>query len=192
MNNGTNGEITKQRILAIDDEPDLLRLIQRIISEMTPYEIITTNNSLEVHKILESEVFDLILLDLKMPGLSGMEILKLLKQQKRKEQVIIFTAFGSLETAVEATTLGIFDYITKPFKKDRILTSVNNAMRLQKALQQAETLNEIFATVPFAEASTLFNREYIRRLAKRYGGNMQKMAEASGIGIEKIKAELEK
>ena len=87
----------KQHILAIDDELDMLKLLERIITEKTPYRITTTNNSLEVEQLLEQTQFDLIITDLKMPGLDGMDVLRLVKEKKRYEEVIILTAFGSME-----------------------------------------------------------------------------------------------
>ncbi len=121
-----------QRILAVDDEVHMLRLLERIISEKTPYSIVTTNSSLEVPRLLENESFDLILTDLKMPGMDGLDILRTVKEQGRDEEIIILTAFGSLETAMEALTHDVFDYITKPFKKEQILHTVNKAMRWQR------------------------------------------------------------
>jgi two-component system response regulator PilR (NtrC family) len=101
-----------QRILAVDDELHMLTLLERIITEKTPYQIVTTNNALEVPALLEKSQFDLIITDLKMPGLDGMDILRLVREQGRPEEVIIITAFGSLESAIEALSRKVFDYIT--------------------------------------------------------------------------------
>ncbi|NCO41608.1 MAG: response regulator [Armatimonadetes bacterium CG_4_10_14_3_um_filter_66_18] len=100
----------KRRILAVDDEAHMLTLLQRIISEKTPSEIVTTNNPLEVPCLLEQSEFDLLITDLKMPSVDGMDLLRLVRDQKRAEEVIIITAFGSLETAVEALAQGVFNY----------------------------------------------------------------------------------
>ena len=79
----------KQRILAIDDEIHMLKLLERIITEKTPYQIQTTNNALELPGILQHDEFDVIITDLKMPGMDGLDVLRLVKQQGRREEVII-------------------------------------------------------------------------------------------------------
>ncbi len=176
-------------ILAVDDEPDLLRLLSRIINDKTSYSIKTTNNSLEVPKILEKETFDLILVDLKMPGLDGMDILKMIKDQDRTEQVIMITAFGTLDSAIEALSYGVFDYITKPFKKEQILFTVNRAMRFQKNEREVKRLKGIFETVPYEKALEKFKAEYIRFLKNKYDNDIRKVAEVSGLDEEILKGE---
>ena len=170
-----------QRILAVDDEVHMLRLLERIISEKTPYPIVTTNSSLEVPKLLEKESFDLILTDLKMPGMDGLDILRAVKEQGRDEEIIILTAFGSLETAIEALSNDVFDYITKPFKKEQILFTVNKAMRWQRLKREAAATAALFEREPWAEAEQAFRAEYLRRLGERCDGDVEKMAERSGL-----------
>jgi DNA-binding NtrC family response regulator len=157
-----------QRILAVDDELHMLRLLERIISEKTPYSIITTNNPLEVPALLERESFDLILTDLKMPGMDGLDILRRVKEQGRREEIVIITAFGSLETA-------------KPFKKEQILFTVNKAMRWQRLKEEVESLATLFEREPYLEAERAFQAEYLRRLGERCGDDPGKMAERSGL-----------
>lgn len=175
-----------QRILAVDDEPHMLKLLERIITEKTPYKITTTNNSLEIPGILEREEFDLIISDLKMPGLDGMDLLRMLKEKGRPEELIIITAFGSLESAIEALSLGVFDYITKPFKREQIIFTVDRAMRWQGMRREAKRLSEIFSREPFEGARREFEREYVRRLSERHGGDVGAMAEESGLTQELI------
>jgi DNA-binding NtrC family response regulator len=176
----------KQRILAIDDEIHMLRLLERIITEKTPYQIQTTNNALELPGLLEHEEFDLIITDLKMPGMDGLDVLRLVKQQKRREEVIIITAFGSLESAMEALSAGVFDYITKPFRKEQIIFTVDRAMRWQKLRQEATRWVQIFDCEPYAAARQAFDREYVRRLAERCGGEEEAMSERSGLSSDAI------
>jgi len=180
----------KQRILAVDDEIHMLKLLERIITEKTPYLITTTNSSLEAPGLLEQGGYDLVITDLKMPGLDGLDLLRLIKAKGRPEEVIIITAFGSLETATEALSRGVFDYITKPFKKEQIIFTVDRAMRWQNLKREAARLNEIFAAEPFAQASRAFEQEYLRRLAERTGGDMPAMAARSGLAPERITAAL--
>jgi DNA-binding response OmpR family regulator len=178
----------KQRILAVDDEPHMLLLLERIITEKTPFSIVTTNNPLEVPKILQNEQFDLIITDLKMPGLDGLEILRSIRTGDRFEQVIMITAFGSLESAVEAMSQGVFDYITKPFKKEQIIFAVDRAMRWQRVRRDLMNVEALFALEPYSAAEQAFSREYARRLAARHGGDVAEMSRRSGIPGEAIRS----
>lgn len=178
----------KQHILAIDDELDMLKLLERIITEKTSYRITTTNNSLEVEQLLERTQFDLIITDLKMPGMDGMDVLRMVKEKERYEEVIILTAFGSMESAIEALSLGVFDYITKPFKKEHIIHTLDRALRWQKLKKEVARIEDIFAREPYDQACEEFEREYIRRLVKRAGEDMNVMAERAGLPVETLAA----
>jgi len=175
-----------QSILAVDDEPHMLKLLERIISEKTPYRVHPTSNSLEVPDLLAENTFDVILSDLKMPGMDGMDILRYVKEGTRFEEVILITAFGSLETATEALSLGVFDYITKPFRKEQLLCSIHRAMRWQKQKREWALLEEIFRTEPLEEARKAFEREYVRRLAERSPGDPSPSTERSGLATQTI------
>ena len=152
-----------QTILSVDDEPHMLKLLERIITEKTPYKITTTSNSLEVPELLKQNTYDLILADLKMPGLDGMDILRMIKEQNRLEEVVIITAFGSLESAIEALSLGVFDYITKPFKKEQIIFTLKRAMRWQKLKRESAEMEKLFEIEPYEEAEKAFARAYRAR-----------------------------
>ncbi len=175
-----------QRILSVDDEPHMLKLLERIISEKTPYHVTTTSNSLEVPSLLEQNSYDLILSDLKMPGLDGLDILRLVKEKERFEEVVMITAFGSLETAIEALSLGVFDYITKPFKKEQILFTINRAMRWQSMKREASEISKIFEREPFQTAQDAFEKEYLRRLSERCDGDNKAVAERSGLPLDRV------
>ncbi len=176
----------QQRILAVDDEPHMLKLLERIVSEKTPYHIRTTNNALEVPSILAEETFDLIISDLRMPGMDGLEVLRYLKEHDRPEALIIITAFGSLETAIEALSLGVFDYITKPFKRAQIMHTIDRAMRWQEMRRDASRMARAYETEPHEAAREAFEREYIRRLALRCDGRIEEMVRRSGLPSETI------
>jgi DNA-binding NtrC family response regulator len=176
----------KQRILAVDDEVHMLKLLERIVTEKTPYRIVTTNSPLEALRRLEAESFDLIITDLKMPGVDGIDILRAVKEKGRSEEVIILTAFGSLESAIEALSNDVFDYVTKPFKKEQILFSVEKAMRWQRLKRETERLSEIFDREPFEEATRRFRDEYLKRLAERAGFDLEAIARRSGLPSEVV------
>ena len=119
-----------ERILVIDDEPDMLMLMSMIIEENTEWEVETTNNPSEGLKMALENDYDLVIADLKMPGLDGMEVFEELKEMKPDIPVIIITAYGSLEIADEARNKGVADFITKPFRKDTILFTMDRVLEL--------------------------------------------------------------
>ncbi len=129
-----------ERILAVDDEPDMLRLLTMIMKEKTPYEITTTNNPLEALELVKRGGFDLIIADLKMPGLDGMELLDSIKRIHEDIPVIIITAYGTVEAAVETMNKGGFDFITKPFRKEQILFTIDKAMKWAKLQKENREL----------------------------------------------------
>lgn len=180
----------KQRILAVDDELHMLKLLERIITEKTPYQITVTNNGLEVPRLLDQTRFDLIVTDLKMPGMDGMDILRFVKDQGRSEEVIMITAFGSLESATEALSKGVFDYITKPFKKEQIIFTVDRAMRWQRMRREVARIAAIFALEPYQQARAAFEEEYIRQVTERCGGDQGMASQRSGLSVETVAAVL--
>lgn len=130
------------RILAVDDELDMLALLKMIIEGYSEHQVMTTNNPLEAAELVEKEKFDLLLTDLKMPGLDGMELLTLAKKRDEDALVIVITAYGSLESAEEAMGKGAFDFITKPFRKEQILLAIDKAMRWREMVRQNKELKQ--------------------------------------------------
>lgn len=130
------------RILAVDDEPDMLSLIKMIIEGYSSHQVTTTNNPLEVAELLAKERFDLIITDLKMPGMDGMELLELARKSDKDALILMITAFGSLEAAEEAVRQGAFDFINKPFRKEQLLLAIDKAMRWREMALQNQELKE--------------------------------------------------
>jgi len=175
-------------ILAVDDELHMLRLLEQLITKKTSYDITTTHNALEVPKILDSRQYDVIITDLRMPGLDGLDILRLIHEQKRNEEVIVITAFGTLESATEAFSLGAVDYITKPFKRERLIHSLHDAMYRQMIRSDAAQLLKFLQTEPFDSAVALFKQAYVEHLVARTGGDMEAMMNRSGLPEMEIEA----
>ena len=128
------------RILAVDDEVDMLNLLERIIKTKTEYHIITTSHPEEVVNLIKKEYFDLVLLDLRMPDLNGMELLRQIKAIEPDIGVIIITAYGTIESAVEAMKMGAFDFLTKPFRQEQILLTIHRVMEVQKLKRENKIL----------------------------------------------------
>ncbi|VAX26585.1 hypothetical protein MNBD_NITROSPIRAE02-1307 [hydrothermal vent metagenome] len=114
------------RVLVIDDEAIVRISCQRVL---TPegYEVVATSRGDEAIKLLENEHFDVVLTDLKMPDMDGIEVLKTIKERWPDIQVIIITGYGTISTAVEAIKLGAFEYVEKPFTPEDILNVVTKA-----------------------------------------------------------------
>ena len=131
-----------EKILIIDDEPDMLKLLSMILREKTPYEISTTNNPLEALELIKNGRFDLVISDLKMPGLDGIEIIEAVKRLDEDTPVVIITAYGTVESASEAMLKGGFDFITKPFRKEQILFTIDKALKWLKLQKENKALKE--------------------------------------------------
>jgi len=130
------------KILIVDDEPDMLKLLSMILREKTSYEITTTNNPMEAKELAKQGGFDLVISDLKMPGHDGMEIIDAVKKVDEDIPVIIITAFASVESASEAIQKGGFDFITKPFRKEQILFTIDKALKWLKVQRENKMLKE--------------------------------------------------
>jgi DNA-binding NtrC family response regulator len=128
------------RILAVDDELDMLALLKMIVEGYSDHQVVATNNPLEAAGFLEKETFDLVLTDLKMPGMDGLELLALARRRDEDALVLVITAYGSLELAEEAMAKGAIDYITKPFRKEQILLAIDKAMRWREMQRQNREL----------------------------------------------------
>lgn len=124
------------KILVIDDEVDMLMLLRMIIEDNTHYEVETTNSPTEGIKLLKEEDFDLVITDLKMPGMDGMELFDEFRDIKPEIPVIIITAYGSPEIASEALRKGVTDFITKPFRKDSILFTMKRVLELAEVRKE--------------------------------------------------------
>lgn len=129
-----------ERILVVDDEPNMLRLLKTILMDRTGYEVETTNNPLEVSKLLQEKSFDLVISDLKMPVVDGIDLIDIIKKIDAGLPIIIITAYGTMETAEEAVQKGAYDFITKPFRKEAILITIKRALEWKGMQQELATL----------------------------------------------------
>ncbi len=130
------------KILIVDDEKDMLVLLSRILTGKTDHEVMATNDPLEVAQLLKQDDFDIVVTDLKMPKQDGIKVLETVKQKSPNTAVIIMTAYGTIESAIEATRKGAFDYITKPFRKERILHVLEQAVKWQRLQKENQYLRE--------------------------------------------------
>jgi DNA-binding NtrC family response regulator len=131
----------KISILIVDDEESVRESLYSWFIE-DGYRVESAENAKKALMILESEQFDIILADIKMPGMDGLEMLKRIKAHKQDSIVIIMTAFATVDTAVKALKDGAFDYITKPFDPDDLTHLIRNATKQISLSEENETLKK--------------------------------------------------
>ncbi len=131
------------KLLIVDDERDLLTGIQRLIARNLP-EINTTlcANAEEALIKIREESFDLALVDIKMPGMDGLELLTELRSADPWMTVIMMTGHGTIETAVEAIKAGAYDFLTKPFDKELLVQAVNKGLERNRLIRENYTLRQ--------------------------------------------------
>ena len=133
----------KAKVLIIDDE-EAIRSSLKMIFEYEGYDCVLAANGPAALKIAEKEVPDLVFLDIKMPQMDGMEVLKKLKAAEGSPPVVILSGHGNIKTAVEATKLGAFDFIEKPPESDRILLVARNALSQKRLTDENRRLKLSF------------------------------------------------
>lgn len=125
--------VTKQ-LLLVDDEERFLKTT-KILLEKKGLDVFTATNGLEAIRILDEHRIDVVILDVKMPGIDGVEVLRKTKQKYPLLEVIMLTGHASVESAVEGLKLGAFDYVMKPCDIMDLLDKVNQAYDKKQAME---------------------------------------------------------
>ena len=112
-------EIQRPRLLVVDDDPTILTLIGTI-AQAEGFDVATTVTGEAAMKQLREQPSDLVLVDLRMPGITGLDVLRALREASPRVKVVLMTGFGTIDTAVEAVKLGAMDFLTKPFDLPRL------------------------------------------------------------------------
>ncbi|MFO7840496.1 MAG: sigma-54 dependent transcriptional regulator [Desulfosalsimonadaceae bacterium] len=128
-------------ILIVDDEASILKSLSGILSD-EGFETLTATNGYEALKTLETESPDLVLLDIWMPGIDGIDTLKEIKQNHPGTQVVMITGHGTIETAVNATKIGAYDFIEKPISIDKVIVAINNALNFRRLEEENQYLRK--------------------------------------------------
>lgn len=123
-----------KRILIADDEGDFRDIIKDILIE-EEFSLAEASSGLNALEIFKNNHFDVVLLDLRMPDLDGIETMKELKKIDSQIPIIILTAFGDIPTAVEAVKLGAYDFITKPPEFDKLITIIKRAVEMRRQME---------------------------------------------------------
>ncbi|MEM6864982.1 MAG: sigma-54 dependent transcriptional regulator, partial [Bacteroidota bacterium] len=131
------------RILVIEDESAIRRVLTKILSEENEtYELFEAEDGLKGMEIIKKEDFDLVLCDIKMPKMDGVEVLEAAKNVKPEIPFIMISGHGDLDTAVNTMRLGAFDYISKPPDLNRLLTTVRNALDRKELVVENKILKK--------------------------------------------------
>jgi two-component system NtrC family response regulator len=126
-------------ILVVDDDESLRRVTQLQLEE-AGYPVLTASNGTEALRLIDEEIPALVITDLKMPSLSGLELLRKIRDTYPEITVVLITAFGSVQTAVEAMKAGAYDYITKPIDYEELVLLVNRAIERHQLVEEVRTL----------------------------------------------------
>jgi len=131
--------MTKTRILVVDDDASLRRVLQ-VQLEQEGYAVASAGSAQQTLSMLQVQPYDLVISDLKMSGVSGLELLRQIRLQYPEAIVLILTAFGTVETAVEAMKSGAYDYLTKPVHPDELSLVVGRALEHLRLVKEVCTL----------------------------------------------------
>jgi DNA-binding NtrC family response regulator len=157
-------EKSQGKILAIDDEKNIRHLISNEFS-IEGFEVVTAASGEDGLKLLDNQKFDVVLLDIKLPKMNGIETLKQIRKKSSATEVIMITGYGDIRSAVESIKLGARDYITKPFKLDELLVLVRQAAIENNCDKQWDQTNCRFRKIP----DKLFIRCPSSEMQKVYG-----------------------
>jgi two-component system phosphate regulon sensor histidine kinase PhoR len=128
-------------VLVVDDEQDIRDASERILTR-TGFKVMKATRGDEALDVLDKERIDIVLLDLKMPGMDGLEVLKRIRMLSKTIQVVVITGYATVETAIEAMKQGAYDFIPKPFEPDQLRIVVNRAWEKINFIQEAKRLEQ--------------------------------------------------
>jgi DNA-binding NtrC family response regulator len=132
--------MASERILIVDDEDGMRRLLSRVLTR-EGYETSAVGSGAEALRLVASERFDLVVTDIKMPEMDGLQLLAELKEYEPSLPIIVITAYGTIENAVQALRSGAYDYIAKPFENDEIKLTVAKAFERERLLAENRYLH---------------------------------------------------
>ena len=132
-------------ILLVDDELNILTVLNTLL-KAEGYDVLTARDGDKAREFIRTKAIDLLITDIRMSPVNGMELLKSVRAEKPGISVIMLTAFGTVNTAIEAMKLGAFDYVTKPFKVDELLITIKRALEYGKAITENPNLKNQLVT----------------------------------------------
>lgn len=139
------------KLLLVDDNPSLVESLSQLLSG-EGYHVITASDGLEALEALQQQNFDLVLTDLNMPRMGGMDLVAEIRKMSNPPLVIIITAYATMETAINSVKLGVYDYLLKPFNMDQVLHAVSRALEKRFLEQENMQLKEMIVLYNASEA----------------------------------------
>jgi DNA-binding NtrC family response regulator len=128
----------KHRVLVVDDEESITYLLKTELEDLPDFEVDTASNGTEALNLLQTKSYDVALLDIKMPRVSGVEVLKSIKEYAPATEVIMLTNVVDVKTAIETTKLGAYDFISKPYEADQLRATVRRALEHKNLVIEKE------------------------------------------------------
>jgi len=154
-------DLTRPRILIMEDEPSLAEGLKMVLSEQG-YRVSVADTGIRALGSLTGKNFDLMVADLRLPDMDGMEVLRLIKETKPETEVIVITGYASVVSAVESMKLGALDYLPKPFTDDEFKSVVEKAIKVKK-----EAVPEVRVAPAVTEQDRLIQRREVTRILDR-------------------------
>ena len=145
-------ESRAQTVLVVDDEANILEALQKVLSK-EGFEVLTAGNGRQALEVLRKQPIHVMITDLRMPGMTGDDLLKAAKAITPEVEVIVMTAYGTVENAVEAMKLGAYDFVSKPLKRASVVAAVRKALDKQALVVENRELKAQLAAVELAAAS---------------------------------------
>lgn len=138
--------MNKKVILVVDDEPRSRQGIRKTIERLAfdQYEVITAENAAEALNRIDNEKVHVLITDIRMPEVSGLELLKQLKEKAQDPVVIVISAYSEFEYAHEALELGVVNYLLKPIAKEKLMDAIEKAVDIEKQREKTGMFNKIW------------------------------------------------
>ncbi len=134
----------KYDLLIVDDEESITFLLQTEFEDLSGFNVDTAHNGTEAINLIQSKIYDVVLLDIKMPRVSGIEVLKFIKEHSPTTEVIMLTNVVDMKTAFETVKLGAYDFIGKPYESEQLLATVRRAIERRQLMIEKEIMkNEL-------------------------------------------------
>ncbi len=133
----------RETLLVVDDEADMVSLVKRTVLCEMKWHVLTACSASEALELMKQHVVHVLLLDIKMPKIDGIKLLKIIQKQTEKPTIIMMTAYGVIDTAVKAIRNGAYDFITKPFDDTRLILTLKKAMEYHFLLSENRSLHRM-------------------------------------------------
>ena len=158
-----------EKILIVEDQLNLRKLLLLLLQK--DYQVVAIENAEEAFELIQQQSFDLVLLDNRLPQMTGLDLLKAIKHSYPDICVILMTAYADVATAVEALKLGVFDYIIKPFDLDKFKKLIKRTLELNRSIQQKTVQSQLITPPKFDKVQEILTNssnmmELCRDIAK--------------------------